>query len=106
MHSTLLNYFTLLFALLGLAIASHGAVSADVMAASLHLRKGELFVYHDNSSVFNSSTIASPSPTTTLPLATERRLLDIDFTHIIQQEPGFVLLSLSFVIISGGMVFL
>jgi hypothetical protein len=103
----LLKYLTLLFVLCGLALANYGAVSSEVLATQIHGRQDDLWVYHDNSSISNSSTTVSPSSINNSPFkGTNRRLLDIDLTNIVLQEPGFVLLSLSFVLISGGMVFL
>ncbi|KAL7938603.1 hypothetical protein V8C35DRAFT_288604 [Trichoderma chlorosporum] len=102
----LLKHLALLFVLLGLALAEHGAVSSEVMATSIHGQRGDRWTYQDNSSTINASTPASPSSIKTLPFNIDRRRLKADLTNIILQEPGFVLLSVSFVLISGGMVFL
>ncbi|KAL7951729.1 hypothetical protein V8C42DRAFT_305016 [Trichoderma barbatum] len=102
----LLRHLTLLFVLLGLALAEKGAVSSEVVATSIHGERGDRWTHHDNSSIYNTSTSASPSSTKASPFIVERRRLKVDLTDIILQEPGFVLLSLSFVLISGGMVFL
>ncbi|KAL7799274.1 hypothetical protein V8C37DRAFT_367249 [Trichoderma ceciliae] len=100
----LLKHIILLSVLLGLALADYGAASSEVIATPIHGRQGDHWIYHDNSSTstlntLNSSTAASAFDTDT-------HLFNADLTNIILQEPGFVLLSLSFVLISGGMVFL
>lgn len=102
----LLKHLSLLFILVGLVLAGYGAVSSEVVATPIHGRQGDRWTYHDNSSIFNTSTAESPSSIDTSPFNMDRRRLKIELTNIILQEPGFVLLSLSFVLISGGMVFL
>ncbi|KAL7910689.1 hypothetical protein GGI35DRAFT_492380 [Trichoderma velutinum] len=102
----LLKHLTLLFVLLGLALAEYGAASSEVMATAIHGQRGDSWTYHDNSSSFNASTHASPSSIKTSSFNIDRHRLKVDLTNIVLQEPGFVLLSVSFVLISGGMVFL
>ncbi|KAL6696579.1 hypothetical protein J3F84DRAFT_347629 [Trichoderma pleuroticola] len=102
----LLKHLALLFVLFGLALAEYGAVSSEVMATAVHGQRGDSWTYHDNSSTFNASAHASPSSIKASPFNMDRHRLKDDLTNIILQEPGFVLLSVSFVLISGGMVFL
>ncbi|KAL7924783.1 hypothetical protein ACQKWADRAFT_257715 [Trichoderma austrokoningii] len=103
----LFNFFALLLVLCGLAAADYGALSAEVVATPIYGRQSDLLVYRDNVTVANSSVMASPSSMTNSPSkSTNRRLLNADLANIVMQEPGFVLLSLSFAVISGGMVFL
>lgn len=103
----LFKHLALLFVLLGLALAEYGAVSSEVMATAIHGQRGDSWTYHDNSSsTFNASAHSPPSSTKTSSFNMDRQRLKIELTNIILQEPGFVLLSVSFVLISGGMVFL
>ncbi|KAL6806732.1 hypothetical protein GGI42DRAFT_321926 [Trichoderma sp. SZMC 28013] len=102
----LLKYLALLFVLVGLALAEYGAVSSEVMATAIHGQRGDSWTYHDNSSTLNASAHSSPSATKTSSFNMDRHRLTVGLTNIILQEPGFVLLSVSFVLISGGMVFL
>ncbi|KAL6827606.1 hypothetical protein V8C40DRAFT_242349 [Trichoderma camerunense] len=103
----MLRHLALLFVLLGLALAEYGAVSSEVMATAIHGQRGDSWTYHDNSSsTFNASAHSSPSSTKTSPFNMDKRRFKTELTNIILQEPGFVLLSVSFVLISGGMVFL
>jgi hypothetical protein len=103
----LFNFFALLLVLCGLAFADYGALSAEVVATPIYGRQNDLLVYRDNATVVNSSMIASPSSTNKSPSkSTNGRLLNVDLKNIVMQEPGFVLLSLSFAVISGGMIFL
>ncbi|KAM0460873.1 hypothetical protein ACHAO4_001669 [Trichoderma viride] len=105
----LFNFLALLLVLCGLAFADYGALSAEVVATPIYGRQSDLLVYRDNVNVtaVNGSTVASPSSTNSSPSkTTNRRLLNVDLASIVMQEPGFVLLSLSFAVISGGMVFL
>lgn len=113
MASKLFNFLALLLVLCGLAFADYGAISAEVVVPPTYDRQSDLLVYRDNATAVNGSMVASPSSTNYSPSkSTNRRLLNIDLTlnvdltKIIMQEPGFVLLSLSFALISGGMVFL
>ncbi|KAH0529311.1 hypothetical protein TsFJ059_004075 [Trichoderma semiorbis] len=101
------RHLALLFVLLGFALAEYGAVSSEVMATAIHGQRGDSWTYHDNSSsTFNASAHSSPSFTKTSSFNMDRQRLKIELTNIILQEPGFVLLSVSLVLISGGMVFL
>lgn len=103
----MLRHLAILFVLLGLALAEYGAVSSEVMATAIHGQRGDSWTYHDNSSsTFNASAHSSPSPVKTSSFNMDRQRLKMELTNIILQEPGFVLLSVSFVLISGGMVFL
>ncbi|TFB07460.1 hypothetical protein CCMA1212_000597 [Trichoderma ghanense] len=108
----LLKRLTLLFLLLGVALALAdkgivGIVPLEVAALSMHGEQGGRWTYHDNSSLFDNATAASPSGSVSSPSPeTGRRRLKAELTNMIMQEPGFVLLSLSFMLISGGMVFL
>ncbi|EHK23769.1 uncharacterized protein TRIVIDRAFT_221017 [Trichoderma virens Gv29-8] len=102
----LLKHLTLLFVLLGLALAEYGAVSSEVTAISIHGQRGDILTYHDNSSTFNASTPASPSSIKASSFNIERSRLKADLTNLILQEPGFALLSVTFVLMSGGMIFL
>ncbi|QYS95830.1 hypothetical protein H0G86_003103 [Trichoderma simmonsii] len=103
----LLKHLALLFVLLGLALAEYGAVSSEVMATAIHGQRGDSWTYHDNSSsTLNASAHSSPSSIKTSSFNMDRQRLKVELTNIILQEPGFVLLSVSFVLISGGMVFL
>lgn len=111
----LFNFVALLLVLCGLAFADYGALSAEVVVTPIYGRQSDLLVYRDNVNVtvVNSSTVASPSSINNSPSkSTNRRLLNIDLTlnidlrKIVMQEPGFVLLSLSFALISGGMMIL
>lgn len=103
----LFKHLALLFVLLGLALAEHGAVSSEVMATAIHGQRGNSWTYHDNSSsTFNASAHPSPSSTKTSSFNMDRHRLKAELTNIILQEPGFVLLSVSCVLISGGMVLL
>ncbi|KAM6477370.1 hypothetical protein HDV62DRAFT_395337 [Trichoderma sp. SZMC 28011] len=103
----MLKHFAILFVLLGLALAEYGAVSSEVMATAIHGQRGDSWTYHDNSSsTFNASAHSSPSATKTSSFNMDRQRIKIELTNIILQEPGFVLLSVSLVLISGGMVLL
>lgn len=103
----LFKFFALLLVLCGLALADYGALSAEVVVTPVYGRQGDHLVYRDNGTVVNSSIVASPSSTNNSPSkCTNRRLLNVDLINIVMQEPGFVLLSLSFAVISGGMAFL
>lgn len=103
----LFNFLGLLLVLCGLAFADYGALSAEVVVTPVYGRQSDHLVYRDNVTIVNSSMVASPSSTNNSPSkSTKRWLLNVDLTNIVMQEPGFVLLSLSFAVISGGMVFL
>ncbi|PTB69034.1 hypothetical protein BBK36DRAFT_1192873 [Trichoderma citrinoviride] len=106
----LLKRLSLLFVLLGLALADKGVAPLEVVAMSMHIDHGEQvgrWTYHDNSTFSDNATAAPPSSSlNTLPSKTDTRLFKTELTNLIMQEPGFVLLSLSFVFISWGMVFL
>ncbi|KAK1251835.1 hypothetical protein MKX07_007314 [Trichoderma sp. CBMAI-0711] len=103
----LLKRLTLLFFLLGLALADKGIVPLEVVALSMHGGDVGRWTYYDNSSLLDNVTAASPSASLNSPSPkTDRRRFKAELTNMIMQEPGFVLLSLSFMVISGGMVFL
>ncbi|KAL6875104.1 hypothetical protein J3F83DRAFT_729894 [Trichoderma novae-zelandiae] len=103
----LLKRLTLLFVFFGLALANSGGVPLEVMAVSMHGEQGGRWTYHDNASLFDNDTAATPSSSiNTLSSKMDTRRFKADLTKLIMQEPGFVLLSLSIVFISGGMVFL
>ncbi|KAL7817138.1 hypothetical protein V8C26DRAFT_399450 [Trichoderma gracile] len=103
----LLKRFTLLFVLLGLVLADKGIVPLEVVTLSMHTEEVGRWAYYDNSSLLENVTAASPPASLSSPSPkTDRRRLKAELTSMIMQEPGFVLLSLSFMFISGGMVFL
>ncbi|EGR45182.1 uncharacterized protein TRIREDRAFT_123777 [Trichoderma reesei QM6a] len=103
----LLKRLTLLFVLLGLALADKGIVPLEVVALSMHSEQVGRWTYHDNSSSLGNITAASPSASLDSPSPkTDRSRFKAELTNMIMQEPGFVLLSLSFIFISGGMVVL
>lgn len=105
----LFKLFTLLLVLCGLALADYGVLSSEVMVTPVYGRQSDHLVYRDrdNGTAVNSSVVASPSSTNDSPSrSANRRLLNVDLTNIVMQEPGFVLLSLSFAVITGGMIFL
>ncbi|KAH0492752.1 hypothetical protein TgHK011_007693 [Trichoderma gracile] len=103
----LLKRLTLLFVLLGLVLADKGIVPLEVVTLSMHAEEVGRWTYYDNSSLLENVTAASPSASLSSPSpGTDRRRFKAELTDMIMQEPGFVLLSLSFMFISGGMVFL
>lgn len=103
----LFNFFSLLLVLCGLAFADYGALSAEVVVTPVYARQSDHLVYRENGTLANSSIVASPSSTHNSPSkSTNKRLLNVDLTNLVMQEPGFALLSLSFAVISGGMIFL
>ncbi|KAL6893011.1 hypothetical protein HDV57DRAFT_215380 [Trichoderma longibrachiatum] len=105
----LLKRLALLLVLLGLALADKGIVPLQAVALSMHSEQLDVnrWTYHDNSSLSDNVTAASPSAIINSPAPkTDRRQFKAELANMIMQEPGFVLLSLSFMFISGGMVIL
>ncbi|KAK5995497.1 hypothetical protein PT974_03905 [Cladobotryum mycophilum] len=100
MAAKVLSLFTLFIVFIGLAIASSIGESspAAMMTSILHSHYKSIIGANNPTTAAALSSILPSLPMTGLP--------NIDAVNMISKEPGFILLSVAFGVITGGMAFL